>query len=87
VPIHDRIKQAEAVTITAAKIEGTNKSKRDLFTILDGTHILSPAKSIGIFTKPSPPPHEDDTVDTKAISGANEATATVNIRSTVHVAA
>ena len=53
----------------------------------DGTHTLSPGKSMGIFTNPSPRPHEDDTVDTNANSGAKEATATVTMRSTVHVVA
>nr|VDD14009.1 unnamed protein product [Brassica rapa] len=70
---------------------GTKRSKGDRFTISDGTHTISPGKSIGILTNPSLPLpqrfEEDDNVDTNAISGARDAKPTVSIRSTVHVAA
>uniref|UniRef100_M4F3M4 Uncharacterized protein n=1 Tax=Brassica campestris TaxID=3711 RepID=M4F3M4_BRACM len=70
---------------------GTKRSRVDRFTISDGTHTISPGKSIGILTNPSLSPpqrfEDDDNVDTNAISGARDAKPTVSMRSTVHVAA
>lgn len=91
IPKHDRIRETDATTITPANIVGTKRSKADRLTVSDGTHTISPGKSIGILTNPSLPLpqrfEDDDNVDTNAISGAKEAKPTVSIRSTVHVAA
>ena len=91
IPKHDRIRETDATTITPANIVGTKRSKGDRLTVSDGTHTISPGKSIGILTNPFPDPsqrfEEDDNVDTNAISGAKDAKPTVSIRSNVHVAA
>lgn len=87
IPKHDRIKETDATTITPANIVGTKRSKGDRLTVSDGTHNISPGKSIGILTNPSQRFEEDDNVDTNAISGANDAKPTVSIRTNVHVAA
>ena len=90
IPKHDRIRETDATTITPANIVGTKRSKADRLTVSDGTHTISPGKSIGILTNPFPPSQrfeEDDNVDTNAISGAKDAKPTVSIISNVHVAA
>jgi len=71
------------MTITPANIVGKKTSKYEFFTISDGKINISPGKSIGILTNPS---EDDFNFDTNAISGANEAKATVIIRRIVHVA-
>lgn len=85
--------KAAAATTTAANAGGTNKSIFDRLNSSAGKHSTSPGPSNGILTAPSPSPHarekpEDGVMaHTNAISGANDATATVTVSSAVHDAA
>lgn len=84
--------QAEPDTTRAANTVGRKKSNLDLLTKWTGKHITSDGLSKGILRKPWPlhgfeNDDDGDIADTKAISGPKDATATANVRRTVHIAA
>lgn len=67
------------------------KSNLDFLTIWARKHVASLGSFKDILTNPSELQHFENDEDgdiavTNAISGANEATATVNIKSNVHIA-
>lgn len=68
------------------------KSILDLLNRLAGKHRVSPGTSNGTLTDPSvshaaEKEEDEDIADTKATSGANDATATTTVRIAVQVAA
>lgn len=85
--------KAAAATITAANAGGTNKSIVDRLNSMAGKHSTSPGPPNGILTASSRSPHarekpeDGEMAHTNAISGANDATATVTVSSAVHDAA
>lgn len=89
---NDRTTQAEPATTRAANTEGTKKSILDLLTICAGKHSTSVGSLSGILTKPFElhdfeNDDDGDIAVTNAISGENDATATVTVKRTVHVVA
>lgn len=83
--------QADPATTSAANIRETTESIVDLVKKWAGKHKISPGTSNGTLTVPFSShtrENEDDgdIADTNAISGENDATATVNVRITVQVA-
>ena len=84
--------RAEHVTVTAAKIGGTIRSILDLINLCAGRQRISAGTSRGTLMETSglherAKDDDDDMAETKATSGAKEATATVSVRSAVHVTA